>query len=431
MKSQQDSLFDTQREYRPLSERLRPRAWSDFVGLEQLAPELIKRLEDPSFIPPSLILWGPPGCGKTTFARLLGESLSLPFVEFSAVLGGVKDVREIVAHAALNTKPTLLFVDEIHRFNRAQQDAFLPHIEKGLIILVGATTENPSFYLNSALLSRSKVLRFKAHQELSLQSILTRSLENLKVELPKEVCSLFVKMAQGDARRLLNTIERLYALGELQNLTVERFKELLEDQLNLIYDRSGDEHYQQASALIKSLRGSDADAALYWAFRMLESGEDPRFIIRRLIIFASEDIGNADPRALQLATSTLTAYEMLGLPEGRIPLAQCITYLATAPKSNASYAAMHKALDAIKRHPLAEVPQHLRNAPTKLMKELGDGEGYEYPHDHAKGYVAGIQYLPDALRNEKFYQPSERGYEKTIGERLEWLKSGANKTNKS
>lgn len=428
MSSNQESLFEHARVYRPLSDRLRPNSWDHFQGLTQLAPELVKRLSQPGFIPPSLILWGPPGCGKTTFARLIGSTAGLPFVEFSAVLGGVKEVREIVSRAKDFTKPTLLFVDEIHRFNKSQQDAFLPHIERGIIILVGATTENPSFYLNSALLSRCKVIPFKPHASEDLRQILAAAKKELQVEMAVEAEDILIRAAAGDARRLLNTIERLFSLGELTNLTADKLKEILAQDHSMVYDRNGDEHYQQASAFIKSLRGSDADAALYWGFRMIESGEDPRFIIRRLVIFASEDIGNADPRALQLAVATLSAYEMVGLPEGKIPIAQCITYLATAPKSNASYVAMHEVNSEILKNPRVEVPMHLKNAPTDLMKNLGCGEGYQYPHDYDGGHVAGVDYLPKEIKGRPFYRPSSRGYEKTINERLEFLKGSSKLT---
>ena len=371
------------------------------------------------------MLWGNPGTGKTTFARIVQAKTNLPFVEFSAVLGGVKEVRAIVADAEKSEiKPTILFVDEIHRFSKSQQDAFLPHVEAGTVILIGATTENPSFYLNSALLSRVRVLRFQDLSEDSLGQILDRALNQLSKTIADEVREPLLKSAGGDARILLNILEQLASFegNEISSQTLER---LGESEQKFLYDRSGEEHYNLISAFIKSLRGSSADAALYWGFRMLESGEDPRFLIRRMIIFASEDIGNSDPRALTLASTTLDVYEKIGLPEARIPISQCITYLATAPKSNRSYAAMHKVLSAIKQSPRAEVPMHLRNAPTKLMKQEGYGKGYQYPHEYDGAFIDGVEYLPDSLSGQKFYEPSTRGYEKTIGERLEWLKKNS------
>jgi putative ATPase len=405
---------------KPLAERLRPNEWNDYQGLSQFDSNLIKQLQLGSGNPPSLILWGPPGSGKTTIAKLIGKTFSLPFVEFSAVLGGVKEVREIVSAAKLKPQATLLFVDEIHRFNKSQQDAFLPHVENGTIVLIGATTENPSFYLTAPLLSRMQVMKLDFHTDKSLNSILERALVELNVAADHAGKDLLIQAAGGDARRMLNMLENFVSTlkDSSKQISTEDLESFLKSSEAYVYDRAGDQHYDMVSAFIKSMRGSDPDAALYWGLRMIESGDDPRFVIRRMIIFASEDIGNADPRALPLAVSTWEAYDKLGLPEGRIPIAHCITYLASAPKSNRSYMAMHKALDAIKVNPHAPVPMHLRNAPTKLLKDSGHGKGYQYPHDTTEGYVAGVQYLPDSHKNSKFYEPSEHGFEIRIKERL-------------
>lgn len=410
---------------RPLADKLRPRAWADFQGLESLDQTLIPFLQAGLGKPPSLVLWGPPGSGKTTLAKLIGASFRLPFVELSAVLSGVKEVREVVERAKRSNEPTLLFLDEIHRFNKAQQDAFLPHIENGTIILIGATTENPSFYLTGALLSRMKVLTLPGLSGEALRKILSRAAHELHLQVTDEAAEILFSFAGGDARRLLNLLENLarsYAESKQGKIGAAEVKSFLKDSRTPFYDRSGEEHYNVASAFIKSLRGSDPDAALLWGFWMIEAGEDPRFLIRRMIIFASEDIGNADPRALQVATATAEAFDRIGLPEGKIPISQCITYLATAPKSNRSYLAMHAALAALHQHSKLSVPLHLRNAPTALMKGLDYGKGYQYPHDYEGGHVTGVTYLPDELQGQHFYEPSDRGYEKTVKERLEALK---------
>jgi len=409
----------------PLAEQLRPKTLDEYSGIEQLDPAFVAQVRSGVGRIPSVILWGPPGSGKTTLAKLIGAAYECHFVELSAVLAGVKDVREVVEQAKVSVRPTLLFVDEIHRFNKGQQDAFLPHVEAGTISLIGATTENPSFYLTGALLSRCRVVVLKALDKEALERIAARAEETLEHELSVKARELFIEASNGDARRLLNLLEsyrdhRALA-GAKGSDNVESAKGFLANAGLAVYDREGEEHYNVASAFIKSLRGSDADAALYWGFRMLEGGEDPRFLVRRLIIFASEDIGNADPRALQIAVSTLEAYQLIGLPEGRIPIAQCITYLATAPKSNRSYMAMHRALKAVKASPAAPVPVHLRNAPTGLMESLGYGKDYLYPHDQPHGYAPGVEYLPREVHGRPFYEPSERGNEKTIRERLAWL----------
>jgi len=407
----------------PLAERLRPRTLDDFSGLEQIDRTLVQQLREAKGRIPSILLWGPPGSGKTTLAKIIGRSYDCEFVELSAVLSGVKDVREVVERAKDLLRPTLLFVDEIHRFNKGQQDAFLPHVEAGTIALIGATTENPSFYLTSALLSRCRVVVLKPLGGEALARVSVRGEEQLGCSLADEARTLLQEASGGDGRRLLNLLESLIDSrpADKREVSAAEMREFLASGGLAAYDRDGEDHYNIASAFIKSLRGSDADAALYYGFRMLEGGEDPRFLIRRLVIFASEDVGNADPRALQLAVSTLQAYELVGFPEGRIPIAQCIAYLATAPKSNRSYVALNRALEAVKRAPNAEVPLHLRNPETGLMKGLGYGKGYVYPHDEPYGYAAGVQYMPKGVPGTPFYEPSDRGNEKTIKERLVWL----------
>jgi putative ATPase len=398
----------------PLAERLRPRSLDDYSGLDALDPHLVQQLRSGKGRIPSLILWGPPGSGKTTLAKLIGAAFECEFVELSAVLAGVKDVREVVERAKSAAKPTLLFVDEIHRFNKAQQDAFLPHVEAGVIALVGATTENPSFYLTGALLSRCRTVVLPALGYEALVKIVERAERECGVSLTEQARSRLIEACVGDGRRLLNVLE---AFVDSSDGTHRQVSPLIDEKVILeflsrltiaVYDRDGEEHYNIA--------------ALYYGFRMLAGGEDPRFLIRRMVIFASEDIGNADPRALQLAVSTLQAFELVGLPEGRIPIAQCITYLATAPKSNRSYVAMHRAIDAVQAHPGAPVPMHLRNAPTGLMKNLGYSKGYRYAHDEQHGFAAGVRYLPDQVKANVFYEPSERGAEKTIKERMAWLR---------
>ena len=402
----------------PLAAALRPTTWEEFQGYERLDPGIRTLLKQPVARPPSIILWGPPGSGKTTFARIFSKSFNCNFVEFSAVLSGVKEVRSVVEQTRGLDRPTLLFIDEIHRFNKAQQDAFLPHVENGTIILVGATTENPSFVLTNALLSRVKVVVLPALSENHLQQIIERASGCMQREIAPEAATILANFASGDARKLLNTLEEAATIYPNKPITKELIAEVLSATHRARYDRQGEEHYDIASAFIKSLRGSSADAALYWGLRMLEGGEPAEFIFRRLAIFASEDIGNADPRAIQVAISCWDAFQRVGLPEGRIPLAQCITYLASAPKSNRSYAALNRALDAIKRYPTAAVPLHLRNAPTGLLKSLGHGKEYRYPHDFADGFVRDEKYLPEEMSRERFYEPSLNGLERTILEKM-------------
>lgn len=401
----------------PLAERLRPSSWDEYAGIEALDQSLIAQLTSGHGRPPSLILWGPPGSGKTTFAKLVGSSFDCEFIEFSAVLDGVKELREVIAQAEAAPRWTLLFMDEIHRFNRAQQDALLPHVERGTVTLIGATTENPSFYLNGALLSRVRVLTLPPLSERALEKLVSRAVSILNLDLSSQELQLFINASAGDARRALNLLESFAAQA-----TRPAVNEFLASVHAITYDRAGESHYNLASAFIKSMRGSDPDAALVWGFRMLEGGEDPRFLLRRMIIFASEDISNADPRALTIAVNAAEAFDRIGLPEGRIPIAQAITYLASAPKSNRSYQAMNAVLSDLQQKPQLTVPLHLRNAPTKLMADLGYGKEYVYPHDAPQGYVAGIDYLPPELGDKKYYKPSERGYEATIKTRLESLK---------
>ena len=424
-----DLFTDSARKTAPLAERMRPSGLDEVVGHDALlAPGGVLRvaLAQPEL--PSLIFWGPPGSGKTTLARALASQVKALFEPFSAVLGGVKEVRAIVERArgrvAAGQGKTLLFVDEIHRFNKSQQDAFLPHVEDGTLILIGATTENPSFALNAALLSRSRVVKLAPLDREALMTLLRRALADtdrglgkLGVTLPDEVLDLLAENADGDARRALTDVELVagHVAREGGNPDVSELKQLLARQV-LRHDRAGDAHYDLSSAFIKSLRGSDPDAALYYMARLLQAGDDPRFICRRMVIFAAEDIGNADPRALSVAVECMQAYQLIGMPEGRIVLGQACTYLATAPKSNASYKAINQAIQVVEQTGSLPVPVHIRNAPTRLMKELGYGEAYRYPHDFG-GWVPD-HYLPERIRGQRFYEPTQNGYERHLSERL-------------
>ncbi|MDR7420464.1 MAG: replication-associated recombination protein A [Armatimonadota bacterium] len=420
----------------PLAERMRPQSLEEFVGQEHLVGKgrfLSAVLESEQ--PPSLIFWGPPGSGKTTLAHLIAKATKCRFVFFSAVLSGVKEVRELVAEARNRRaygERTILFVDEIHRFNRGQQDAFLPHVEDGTIILMGATTENPSFEVNAPLLSRCKVLTLRPLRVEQVVTVLRRAvgdrergLGDLHVVCDDELLAEIAEWAEGDARRALNLLEQAVALRSAENgqrvLTAAEVREAAQHRV-LLFDKSREEHYNVISAFIKSLRGSDPDAAVYWLARLLEAGEDPLFVARRMVIFASEDVGNADPQGLVVAVAALQAFHAVGMPEGWIPLSHAATYLATAPKSNASYLAYRRAAAEIEDTGTLPVPLHLRNAPTKLMKAEGYAEGYRYPHDFP-GHVVRQQYLPERLADRRYYDPSEEGYEREIRRRLEaWRK---------
>ncbi|MCO6416822.1 replication-associated recombination protein A [Siccirubricoccus sp. KC 17139] len=418
---------------RPLADRLRPRALEEVVGQDHLVgPEgaLTGMLARGSLA--SLILWGPPGVGKTTIARLLAERAGLDFVSLSAVFSGVADLKRAFDEAKLRRRAgrgTLLFVDEIHRFNRAQQDGFLPVVEDGTVTLVGATTENPSFALNGALLSRCQVLVLRRLDDAALEKLLTRAEEEGGRALPLDQAARATlrAMADGDGRYLLNLAEQLLALPEgTQPLTPEGLAELLSRRAAL-YDKDREEHYNLISALHKSLRGSDPDAALYWFARMLQGGEDPRYIARRLTRFAAEDVGMADPRALPLAIAAWETYERLGSPEGELALAQLVVHLGTAPKSNAVYAAWGAAQRAAKETGSLMPPKHILNAPTRLMKGLGYGAGYAYDHDE-EGAFSGQNYFPDGMQRQSFYRPAGRGAEAAVKERLEeWARLRARK----
>jgi putative ATPase len=423
-------LFDQnsiERRDAPLAERLRPTTLAEVVGQRHLLDEgkPLRRLIETDQLA-SLIFWGPPGTGTTTLAQIIAHSTKSNFVFFSAVLQGVKEVREIVKQAQeerrYHSRRTLLFVDEIHRFNKAQQDAFLPWVERGDVILIGATTENPSFEINSALLSRSRVFVLYPLDPADIRILLERALTDPRglaerhLQVTEEAMEFLADQAHGDARVALNTLEVAAAMAGAEEIDLETVQGALQKRA-LLYDKGAEEHYNIISAFIKSLRGSDPDGALYWLARMLEAGEDPLFIARRMVIFASEDVGNADPRALQMALAVQQAVHFVGLPEARINLAQGVTYLATAPKSNASYVGINEAQAEVRKSGALPVPLHIRNAPTQLMKELGYHQGYRYAHDYAGG-IAAQEHLPEALAGCRFYRPTERGYEKLISERM-------------
>lgn len=416
----------------PLADRMRPQNLAEFVGQEHLVgTDKILRgfMERKELV--SMIFWGPPGVGKTTLALIVARTMSAHFVSFSAVLSGVKDIRAVIEEAKQQLKyygkSTILFVDEIHRFNKAQQDAFLHHVEDGTITLIGATTENPSFEVNAPLLSRCKVLVLEQLSADNIKTIITntlsnkeRGLGNLKIAMDDDAFNFIVELSHGEARVALNTLESALMLtspnkGDKRKVTLKIAQEAMQRKV-LLYDKGGDEHYNVISAFIKSMRGSDPDAAVYWLARMLEAGEDPLFIARRMVIFASEDIGNADPSAVQVAMAVKDAFHFVGMPEGWIPLSQGVTYLASAPKSNASYKAYLSALQDVKEKGALEVPLHIRNAPTPLMKDLGYGKGYKYPHNHG-GHIEQ-SYLPEELQGKEYYKPTENGFDKEIKKRL-------------
>jgi putative ATPase len=416
----------------PLADRMRPRSLEEFVGQSHLLGDgKILRIALAQGEIPSLIFWGPPGTGKTSLAMLIAGHVRAAFIPFSAVTSGIKEIKEVIAEAERRLRGggqrTVLFVDEIHRFNKAQQDAFLPHVERGTITLIGATTENPSFEVIAPLLSRTKVLVLQPLSEAEVVLILSRALADPErglgragLQAAPDVLEAIGRWANGDARSALNLLElsgRLAAAAsEPGVLTLATVQEGAQHK-SLLYDKAGEEHYNLISALHKSLRGSDPDAALYWLARMLASGEDPLYLARRLVRFASEDIGNADPRALSLALAAKEAYHFLGSPEGELALAQCVVYLATAPKSNAVYVAFNEAKADVASAPAEPVPLHIRNAPTSLMAELGYAQGYQYAHDHPGAHVAQ-DYLPERLRERMYYRPTDRGLEAEIRKRL-------------
>lgn len=439
--SQQSPLFDATQVYVPLADRMRPQRLEDYVGQEHLLSSgkpLFQAIEAQK--PFSMIFWGPPGTGKTTLARLIAHTSNAHFITISAVLAGVKDIRAAVEEAKQylsQGKQTLLFVDEVHRFNKAQQDAFLPYVENGTLTFIGATTENPSFELNNALLSRARVFVLKDLSEEALGKLLDRAISDhdkglgaLNISIDDEAAKILVQAADGDGRRLLNFLELASELALADNdetpvINNKILEETLTQSLRR-FDKGGEHFYDQISALHKSVRGSDPNAALYWYCRMLDGGCDPLYVARRVVRMASEDIGNADPRGLTLALNAWDVQERLGSPEGELTIAQAILYLACAPKSNAVYNAYNQARKDVGHEPTYEVPMHIRNAPTSLMKDLEYGKGYRYDHNEPDAYSAGQQYFPEEKTPVDYYQPVPRGLEKKIAEKMQWLQQRTN-----
>lgn len=427
----QQSIFE--KDYKPLASKMRPTSLSEFVGQKHLVGEgkILRKLIDQDQIT-SMIFWGPPGVGKTTLARIIAHSTKSIFIDFSAVTSGIKEIKEVMNKAEENRKMgerTILFVDEIHRFNKAQQDAFLPYVERGSITLIGATTENPSFEVNSSLLSRTKVFVLKPLDTKDIVELLNRAIhskdgfQSENVELEEGILESIANFASGDARTALNTLEMLVLNGEREDNHVRITKQLLEEctsKKSLLYDKNGEEHYNLISALHKSMRNSDPDAAIYWLARMLEAGEDPLYIARRLIRFASEDIGLADSNALPLAVSAYQACHFIGVPECNVNLTEVVTYLSLVPKSNALYVAYESAKKDAKEMITEPVPLQLRNAPTKLMRELHYGENYQYAHD-TKEKLTTMTCLPESLKEKSYYHPTEQGKEVKFKERLEQI----------